>query len=87
MKILLDEKKVVIAWQTVGGGWSDSEYTTIEVEAIPEEVKKADSGYYLYIDGEYIENPDYVPPVDESVDYDEVALDHEFRISMLELGI
>lgn len=36
-KILLDKNNVVIAWQTVGGGWSDTENTTIEVEEIPEE--------------------------------------------------
>lgn len=42
---------------------------------------------YLYIDGEFVLNPDYIPPEDTSVDYDEIALDHEFRISILELGI
>ena len=42
---------------------------------------------YLYQDGEFVLNPDYVPLEDENVDYDEIALDHEFRISILELGV
>ena len=86
MKILIDEKNVVKAWQTIGGGFGDTEYTTLEVTEIPEEIK-ANPEKYCYIDGKYVDNPDYEPPVDNSVDYDEVILDHEFRISMIELGV
>lgn len=44
---------------------------------------------YMYVNGEFIDNPDYVEPTleDDSVDYDEVILDHEYRISMIELGV
>lgn len=67
-------------------GWDREEKESCGafIETLPEdyEVDK-----YLYIDGEFVLNPDYIPPEDDSVDYDEVALDHEFRISMLELGI
>ena len=67
-------------------GWDREEKESCGafIETLPEdyEVDK-----YLYIDGGFVLNPDYIPPEDDSVDYDEVALDHEFRISMLELGI
>ena len=86
MKILIDEKNVVRGWQTVGGGFSNTEYTTVEVDEIPEEVKE-NCERYCYINGEYVNNPDYVEPTDETLDYDEVILDHEFRISMIELGV
>ena len=66
-------------------GWDREEKESCGafIETLPEdyEVDK-----YLYVGGEFILNPDYIPPEDD-VDYDEVALDHEFRISMLELGI
>ncbi len=67
-------------------GWDREEKESCGafIETLPEdyEVDK-----YLYIDGEFVLNPDYVPYEEENVDYDEIALDHEFRISMLELGI
>ena len=86
MKILIDENGVVKAWQVVGDGWSDTEYTTVEVDEIPEEVK-SNPEKYCYINGEYVDNPDYVEPIDDSLDYDGIILDHEFRISMIELGV
>lgn len=87
MKILIDENNVIKAWQVVGGGWGDTQYlTTVEVDSIPEEVKE-NCEKYCYINGEYIDNPDYVEPIDDSVDYDEIILDHEYRISMIELGV
>lgn len=67
-------------------GWNreEKESKGAFIETLPEdyEVDK-----YLYIDGEFVLNPDYVPLEEENVDYDEIALDHEFRISILELGI
>lgn len=86
MKILIDENSVIKGWQVIGGGFGDTEYTTLEVDEIPEEIKE-NPEKYCYIDGKYVDNPDYEMPVDNSVDYDEVILDHEFRISMIELGV
>lgn len=67
MKILIDENGVVKAWQTVGGGFGDTEYTTVEVDEIPEEIK-ANPEKYCYIDGEYVNNPDYIEPTTEPTD-------------------
>lgn len=61
MKILIDEKNVVRGWQTVGGGFSDTEYTTVEVDEIPEEVQE-NSEKYCYVNEMYVDNPDYVEP-------------------------
>ena len=61
MKLLIDENNVIKAWQMVGGGWEDTEYTTVEVDEIPDYVIE-NPEKYCYIDGEYIENPDYIPP-------------------------
>lgn len=67
-------------------GWDKEEKESqgAFVETLPEDYE-ADK--YLYIDGEFVLNPDYVPNEEENVDYDEIALDHEFRISILELGV
>lgn len=67
-------------------GWDreEKESKGAFVENLPEDYV---DDKYLYIDGEFVLNPDYVPLEDENVDYDEIALDHEFRISILELGI
>ena len=67
-------------------GWDreEKESKGAFIETFPEDYV---DDKYLYIDGEFVLNPDYVPLEDENVDYDEIALDHEFRISMLELGI
>lgn len=61
MKILIDENNVVRAWQTVGGGWKDSDFTAVEVDNIPEDVKEC-CEKFRYIDGTYADNPDYVEP-------------------------
>ena len=67
-------------------GWNkeEKEKTGVFADGLPEDFEKEN---YLYVDGKFVSNPDYIPPEDENVDYDEIALDHEFRISMLELGI
>ncbi len=67
-------------------GWSreEKEKTGAFVETLPEDFEKEN---YLYVDGKFVLNPDYVPLEEENVDYDEIALDHEFRISILELGV
>ena len=67
-------------------GWDreEKESKGAFVETLPEDFEKEN---YLYVDGKFVSNPDYIPPEDENVDYDEIALDHEFRISMLELGV
>ena len=67
-------------------GWDreEKESKGAFIETLPEDYV---DDKYLYIDGEFVLNPDYVPLEDENVDYDEIALDHEFRISMLELGV
>ena len=67
-------------------GWDREEKESCGafIETLPEDYS---DNKYLYIDGEFVLNPDYVPIENENVDYDEIALDHEFRISILELGI
>ena len=67
-------------------GWDreEKESKGAFVENLPEDYE-ADK--YLYVGGEFVLNPDYVTLEEENVDYDEIALDHEFRISMLELGV
>lgn len=67
-------------------GWDreEKESQGAFVENLPEDYA---DGKYLYINEEFVLNPDYVTSEDEIVDYDEIALDHEFRISMLELGV
>lgn len=77
MKLLIDENKVIKAWQKVGGGWGDTEYTTVEVDDIPDHVTEIPEKY-CYVDGEYVENPDYIEPVEpnetESLTLNDVAL-------------
>ena len=60
---------------------------------VPDEVYETPEKYY-YVDGEFIENPNYKPPeklIDETnntiLDLAEMAIDHEMRLSMLELGL
>ena len=67
-------------------GWNreEKESKGAFIETLPEDYE---DNKYLYLNGEFVLNPDYVPLEEENVDYDEIALDHEFRISMLELGI
>jgi len=67
-------------------GWDreEKESQGAFIETFPEDYE---DNKYLYQDGEFVLNPDYVPCEEENVDYDEIALDHEFRISILELGI
>lgn len=72
-KILIDENNVVIAWQTVSGGWSDTENTIVEVEEIPEAVKENPTKY-CYINGDFILNPNYTPPEQPLSEMDEIRL-------------
>lgn len=67
-------------------GWNreEKESKGAFIETLPEDYE---DNKYLYLNGEFVLNPDYVPLEEENVDYDEIALDHEFRISILELGI
>lgn len=67
-------------------GWDreEKEKSGAFVENLPEDFE---DDKYLYVGGEFVLNPDYVPNEEENVDYDEITLDHEFRISILELGV
>lgn len=67
-------------------GWNKEEKESkgAFIETFPEDYE---DNKYLYLNGEFVLNPDYVPYEEENVDYDEIALDHEFRISILELGV
>ena len=99
-RILVDDNDVVISWERVGNGWNALAGTTIVVDEIPQKVSNAPLKYWIYTDGEYTVNPDYVPPVipptvEEQIAAivtanevrDEYNLDNDMRISMLELGI
>lgn len=70
-KLLIDEKNVIKSYQTIGNGWSDTEYITVEVEEIPEFIKETPEKY-CYVNGEYIENPDYIPS-ETAEDIDELS--------------
>lgn len=59
MKLLIDENNAIKAWQIIGNGWAETEYKTVEVDVIPEEIK-ANCEKYCYVDGEYVENPNYI---------------------------
>lgn len=72
-KILLDKNNVVTAWQTVGGGWSDTENTIVEVDNIPEEVKENPTKY-CFVDGKYEINLNYKPPEQPLSEMDEIRL-------------
>ncbi len=82
--IFVDENNVVqicSAGGKITGG--------IEVDNIPAEVWSCPQKY-KYIDGVYADNPDYVAPSEEPTEGDDlaaIAIDHEFRLTMLELGI
>lgn len=55
---------------------------------IPEFVLKDNPQSYRYINNEFIKNPDYKPPEPpEITDVEQMAFDHEYRLSALELGI
>lgn len=73
MKILIDENNVIKAWQIVGGGWSDTENTTVEVENIPEEVMETPTKY-CFVDGSFVENPNYTPYEEPLSEMDEIRL-------------
>lgn len=55
-QITIDENNVVKAWSV--GGYIEN---GVDVDDIPDYVMK-NWEKYCYINGEYIENPDYIPP-------------------------
>ena len=57
MQIQVDERGVVTGWATVGGFEGG-----IEVEGLPEDIEICK---YIYIDGEFIENDEYEPPMSQ----------------------
>ena len=62
MKLLIDDKNVIQAWEVVGNSWKNNPYC-IEVDNIPEEVRNADVGAFCYSEEKgFYENPDYIPP-------------------------
>ncbi|MBE6837915.1 MAG: DUF2977 domain-containing protein [Ruminococcus sp.] len=73
MKILIDENGVVRAWQVVGSGFGETNYTTVRVDKIPEEVRE-NPRKYCYIEGEYVDNPDYAEPAKQLSELDKLAL-------------
>ena len=83
-QITVDEKGVVVC-ASIGGYIPGG----IDVEEIPAEVMSC-PGKWTYKDGEFSENPDYVPPKEEpSFEelQEEINLDTDYRLTCLELGI
>ena len=59
----------------------------IEVE-IPQSVLNDNPLSYKYTKGKFVKNADYKPPEPpEITDVEQMAFDHEYRLSALELGI
>ena len=89
--ILVDENEKIVAFATdnsINASEGETKHAVSESE-LPTTLDKLYKYCYSGENGFY-PNPNYeeeIPPEDEPVDYDEIALDHEFRISMLELGI
>lgn len=86
MQILLNDKSEITAYATVGSFNGGIDCT------IPDSVLNDNPFSYKYIDGEFVKNPDYKPPEPPEsplpkVDLEQLALDHEYRLSMLEIGI
>lgn len=89
MKLLL-ENTVIKGIIIVGGIVPEAGQELVWVDEIPAEVMAGDPARYCYTekDGYYL-NPNYEPPeepYDEELETQEMILDHEFRISLLELG-
>ncbi len=89
MKLLL-ENTVIKGVIYVGGVVPEAGQELVWVDEIPAEVTAGDPSRYCYTqsDGYYL-NPSYVPPeapYDEDLETQEMLIDHEFRISLLELG-
>lgn len=56
MKLLLDENNVIKTWQIIGGGFGDTEFTTVEVDDIPDYIIERFEEF-CYINGQFVENP------------------------------
>lgn len=89
MKLLLENtviKDIII----VGGIVPEAGQELIWVDEIPTEIMAGDPARYCYTQSDgYFLNPNYQPPeppIDEKLEVQEMMLDHEFRISLLELG-
>ena len=83
-QITVDENGVVVC-ASIGGYIPGG----IDVEEIPQEVMRC-PGKWTYKDGEFSENPDYVPPEEEQSFeelQEEINLDTDYRLTCLELGI
>jgi hypothetical protein len=60
MVIKVDSNNIITSWCAVGGIEGG-----ITVDSIPDEVQNAPIGYYKYVDGEFVVNPDYTEPTAE----------------------
>ena len=89
MKLLL-ENSVIKGVIYVGGVVPDVGQELIWVDEVPAEVTAGDPSRYCYTEQDgYFPNSNYIPPeapYDEDLETQEMILDHEFRISLLELG-
>lgn len=67
----------------------DEKYKTedaISIEDYPQEIKDGGSYNYRYVDGEWIFDPIKGEPT-EADDIVSLLIDHEYRLTLLELGI
>lgn len=89
MKLLL-ENTVIKGVIYVGGIVPEIGQEVVWVDEIPAEVTAGDPSRYCYTEKKgFFLNPNYTPPeapYDEALETQEMILDHEFRISLLELG-
>ena len=92
MVVLTNEYNEIIAISYSDINTEAKEITkyVINNDNVPNDVINNPTKYCYSGENGFYPNPNYeeeIPPEDTSVDYDEIALDHEFRISILELGI
>lgn len=89
MKLLLDNS-VIQSWAMVGDFIPSDGQMIVDVDNIPVEVQNDVPQKWCYTtENGYFLNPDYHPmpePYDETLETQEIVLDHEFRISLLELN-
>lgn len=60
--------------------------STPVIEDYPQEVKDGDPYHYRYVDGEWIFDPLRREPTEEE-DLASLLIDHEYRLTLLELGV
>ena len=85
-ELKLNDKNEITAYATVGSFDGGVDCT------IPDSVLNDNPLSYKYIDGEFVKNVEYKPPVPpepplSEVELEQLALDHEYRLSMLEIGM